>query len=214
MTELRIADYSLDLPCYLLPTPAGAYYATQTINKDNICQYLLFMLSQDVSPLFMQSHLSYLHHDEDVAMQMLYRLQQLGYVQALEYPIQAEQGPLEEVLPHLLKRLSSTGKAILADEQGFYLAAYGFAHESAEQLSALSANLYEVYQRHSRLLQNNIGVKSAAFGLTDVAGSSAIGFWPLFFKQTRFSLIVADVPFLNNKEFFKIINYLAIRYGR
>jgi hypothetical protein len=214
MTVLAASEFNLSLPCYLAPTPAGAFYAVQGGVKDNVGRYLLFLLAQDETPLFNEQHLQHLHEDNDTALQILYRLQQLGYIQALEQPEQAAQGALEDVLPKYLDKLSSTGKVILSDEQGFYLAMSGFVHENAEELSALSAGLHEIYQRHKALLQNNLGVKTSALGLIDVAGNSEVGFWPLFFARTRFSLIIADVPRFNSKEFVQIINYLAIRYSR
>jgi hypothetical protein len=213
MSEIVAGDFSLSQPCYLAATPAGAFYAVQGATKDNICRYLLFLLSQEKTPLFAEQHLNYLHDDKETAMQMLFRMQQLGYIQALSEPTTAIHGALEDVLPELLEKLSSSGKVILSDEQGFYLALSGFVHENAEELSALSAGLHEIYQRHKALLQNNLGVKTSALGLVDVAGTNDIGFWPLFFARTRFSLVIADVPRFNSKEFAQIINYLAIRYS-
>lgn len=211
---LNIGRIRLELPNYLAPTPAGAFYAVQAQLKDAASQYLLFLLAQETTPLFEKSHLAMLNaaSDED-AMQLLYRMQQLGYIQALDTPMEIEQGPLADILPRLLTKLSHQGKVVLADEQGFYLAMSGFTHETGEELSALSAGLHEVYQRHRALLSNNMGIKGAALGLLDVAGNSEIGFWPLYFSRTRFSLIISGMPRFNCAEFTQIINYLAIRYS-
>lgn len=213
MTMIQIGDMRLDSSSYIAATPAGAFYAVQSATKDAACQYLLFLLAQKQTPQFEKQHLAYLHNDEESAMQMLYRMQQLGYVQALEQAEEAGQGPLEDVLPKLLAKLSKEGKALLADEQGLYLAMSGYAHESAEELSALSAGLHEVHERHKALLHNNLGVKSAALGIVDAAGNSEIGFWPLYFSRTRFSIVIEGMPRFNTQEFTRIINYLAIRYS-
>ncbi|SRR5690554_1537128 len=210
---VTIGDMSLNASSYIDATPAGAFYAVQSADKDGPCKYLLFLLAQKQTPLFEQKHLSYLHSDEQSAMQILYRMQQLGYIQLLDQAEEADQGPLEDVLPGLLAKLSQQGKALLADEQGLYLAMSGYAHESAEELSALSAGLHEVHERHQALLRNNIGIKSAAFGVVDAAGNSEIGFWPLYFSRTRFSLVIEGLPRFNSQEFTRIINYLAIRYS-
>lgn len=213
MRKVDIASISFNTPCYFAPTPAGAFFATQSEQADGVRQYLLHLLSAKTTPLFNEQHLSLLHKDEEAAMQILHRLQSMGYIQTLEQPFEAADGPLEEVLPPLLAALSSSGKAILADEQGFYLAMHGFVHENAEEVSALSASLQETYQRHKGLLRNNLGVNSSAFGLIDAAGNNEIGFWPLFFARTRFSLIIANLPRFNCQEYVRIINYLAIRYS-
>lgn len=213
MSSTSFGSITFDTPCYFSSTAAGAFFAVQAEQKEGISDYLLYLLSNKTTPLFEESHLSLLHKDKEIAAQMLYRLQSLGYIQTLESPIDVNEGPLEEVLPPLLAALSSSGKAILADEQGFYLAMHGFVHENAEEISALSAGLHESYQRHKGLLKNNLSIQSAAFGLIDAAGNNEIGFWPLFFARTRFSLIIADTPRFNCQEFNQIINYLAVRYS-
>lgn len=173
----------------------------------------MYLLSKKRTPLFDKKDLYLLHKDEKVAVQMLYRLQSMGFIETIEEPVDVIEGPLEEVLPSLLAALSSSNKAILADEQGFYLAMHGFVHETAEEVSALSASLYENYQRHKGLLKNNLSLGCSAFGIIDPAGNSEIGFWPLFFSRTRFSLIISDLPRFNCAEFTQIINYLAVRYN-
>lgn len=214
MSKIVVGEFSLPQESYLAVTPAGAFYAVQSASKDAIAKYLMFLLSHESTPLFELKHLDYLHEDNETAMKVLFRLQKLGYIQSLEQAKMAAQGALENVLPDLLAKLSHNGKVVLADEQGFYLAMSGFVHENAEELSALSAGLYEIYQRHSALLGNNLGIKSSALGLVDAAGNSDVGFWPLLFGRTRFSLIIDGVPRFNTEEFAQIVNYLAIRYSK
>jgi hypothetical protein len=43
---------------------------------------------------------------------------------------------------------------LLADDQGFYLACNGYAHEVAEEISALSAEISMVHARRTGLLIN------------------------------------------------------------
>lgn len=56
-------------------------------------------------------------------------------MQGVDTPLQAPAGALEDVLPGLLAAISESGKVLLADDQGFYLACSGFPHEVAEELS-------------------------------------------------------------------------------
>lgn len=213
MSLFKAGSISLPLPCCLSPTPAGAFYAVQSATDEPVRRYLLFLLSQTQTPFFAEEHLRYLHENNETAMQILFRMQELGYIQSLQQPQHAQQGQLEDILPPLLASVADSSKVILADEQGFYLSMSGFVHENAEELSALSAGLHEVYARYQALLCNNVGVRASAFALVDAAGNSEIGFWPLFFPRTRFSLIMAGMPRFNCRDFTRIVNCLAIRYS-
>lgn len=196
-----------------MPTPAGAYYAVQSPDSDPVRKYLLFLLSQTATSLFDESQLQLIDNDADVALRILFHMQEMGYLQAMHEPVENLKGQLEEILPPLLARVADSGKAILADEQGFYLSLCGFPHEAAEELSALSASLYAVQDRHRKLLHNNLGFKSSAWGIIDAAGNSEIGFWPLYFPRNRFTLILSGMPQFNCQEFTTIISCLAMRYN-
>jgi hypothetical protein len=213
MNRISTAGFEISTECYLLPTPAGAYYAVQANGSDPARHFLLYLLSQMETPLLGAEQLQVIDSDNDTALRVLYHMQNMGYVQALTVPVQNLKGQLEEILPPLLAQVADSGKAILADEQGFYLSLCGFSHETAEELSALSANLYAVHDRHRKLLQNNMGIKSSAWGIIDAAGNSGIGFWPLYFPRNRFSLILSGLPQFNSEAFTTLIACLAMRYN-
>lgn len=207
------ARFVLDTAGCLAPTPAGAYYAVQAPADDPARRFLLGLLAQAQTGPLTPGQLAQVNNDTDVALQMFYHLQAMGYLQVLDAPEVGLSGPLEEILPPLLAKVADSGKAILADEQGFYLSLSGFPHEAAEELSALSANLFAMQERHRKLLQNNLGLASSAWGIIDAAGNSDLGFWPLFFPRNRFTLVLSGMPRFNCREFTTLIRCLAMRYS-
>jgi len=201
---------------YLYPSPAGAYYAVSAPEADKPRRFLLRLLQQEQTPTLTLQQLQKLMEidNEEKALQLLLYCQKLGWVQGVDSPIQAPQGALEEILPALLGRISESGKVLLADDQGFYLACSGFAHEVAEELSALSAELATVHKRRSGLLINNMGISSHAWAIVDPFGNSQIGFWPMFVGVQRFVLAISGVPHFNQAEFVTLAWALMMRYSK
>lgn len=200
---------------YWLPTPAGAFHAASG-DRDSPARDFLFALMSDT-----QSHLG----DEqqlqqwagsdtpDSALELAYQLQQLTLIQGDESPTQAPNGPFEEILPGILAQLSSTAKALLADPEGLYIATHGFHHETAEELAALSADVAKLHQRHQQLLNHHLGLGGDAWSLSNPAGHSQMGFWPLHIGSAVFSLVIADIPFLNQPAFRDLVWVLSRRYA-
>jgi hypothetical protein len=200
---------------YIAPTPGGAYYGTSGPEQNPSRRLLQQLLKGDASPLLSIGALKEWtgKTDADQALELLFHAQKIGWVEGYDNSQDAPQGPLEEVLPELLPLLSGNGKALLADSQGFYVSSQGFPHETAEELSALSADLASLHQRHQRLLTNNINISSSAWGLVDAAGNSQIGFWPLYISAQRFVLVIAGMPRLNQVALKLLIWALVKRYG-
>ncbi|MCQ8179963.1 hypothetical protein NP603_02470 [Methylomonas sp. SURF-1] len=199
---------------FLYPTPAGAYYAVAYPDSDKPRRFLLRLLQQAQTPALALPPLQSLMEieDEQKALEMLLHCQKLGWVQGVDTPLQAPAGALEDVLPGLLAAISESGKVLLADDQGFYLACSGFPHETAEELSALSAELATVHKRRSGLLSNNMGIASHAWAIVDAFGASQIGFWPIFVGGRRFVLAIAGTPHFNQAEFVSLAWILTTRY--
>ncbi|MBD9356610.1 hypothetical protein [Methylomonas albis] len=199
---------------YLYPTPAGAYYAISSPETDKPRRFLIRLLQQARTPELTIEQLQKLMEieDEDKALQLLLYCQKLGWVQGVDAPLQAPSTALEDILPELLGKISESGKVLLADDQGFYLACSGFAHEVAEELSALSAELATVHKRRSGLLINNMGISSHAWAIVDPFGNSQIGFWPMFVGKHRFVLAITGVPHFNQAEFVTLAWALITRY--
>ena len=210
-----MSEYTLITEQYVMPTPAGAYYAISNNNEEPARRLLFALMSKPNSQYLTLDTLQKLSHlsEEQTALELLYRAQKLGWLQWNDDPHCSPEGTLETVVPLLLAKLSGSGKALLADEEGFYLASHGFAHETAEGVSALSADLASLYQRHHRLLQNNIGVESSAWAIVNAGGDSHLGFWPLYIGEQRFSLAITGLPTLNQPAFMQLIWFLSERYS-
>jgi len=208
--------YRLRDRAFVLPTPAGAFYSVADQTEDPPRRLLQRLFRLDASPRLSLPALGEWTQlpDDDEALDLLYRLQTLGWVEGFETEQRAPQGTLEDVLPGLLQPLSAGGKALLADAQGFYVASTGFNHETAVELSAASADLASLYERHHGLLKRNLGLGTSAWSLVDAAGNSQIGFWPLYIADQRFVLVVGGLPRLNQPALTNLVWALAKRYAR
>ncbi|MDQ7072636.1 MAG: hypothetical protein Q9N32_02575 [Gammaproteobacteria bacterium] len=206
--------YQLSKNVYISPTPAGAYFCVSANSNSPSRKLLQVLLTQKQTLLPDNYKLQSLTGltDQNELYELLYRMQSLGWLDGVEQQQTAPEG-VEDVLPDLLVTLSESGHALLADEQGFYLSAQGFPHETAEELSALSADIFSMYERHQALLRNNLGLETSAWALVDAAGNGQIAFWPLWVGKHRFVLVIKGVPLLNNPALMKLIWALSIRYG-
>ncbi|MFZ5535986.1 MAG: hypothetical protein ACOZAP_00695 [Pseudomonadota bacterium] len=210
-----MAEYELLSGLHIAPSPAGAYYAASSPLDDPARATLIRLLGHIESPPFTVDALRELTglNDEQAALEHIYRLQDLGLVQGLREPRHSPQGSLETALPGILAELAGRGKALLADEQGFYLATHGFHHETAEELAGLSADLGSLHTRHVGLLEGNLGLRTSAWALINAGGVSEIGFWPLFVGRYRFVLIISGTPNLHQAATLDLVWMLFRRYG-
>ncbi len=211
-----MSRFTLTKGLYLYPTPSGAYHAVSLKDKDKSRGFLRAILQQRQTPELNIGNLKSLmdESNEEKCMELLLHCQKLGWVQGLTDRLDYPKGPLDEILPDLLDKVSASGKVLLADSQGFYLACNGLDHEVAEELSALSADIATVHERRSSLLMNNMGLNSHAWSLVDAAGNSNVGFWPLYIGDHRFVICICGVPYFNRPEFVTLIWALSIRYAR
>ncbi len=207
--------YQIQNNVYALPSSAGAYYAVSRPEDEAPRRLLRNLLQQSVSPLLSMEGLHAWTgiEDDNQVMELLSHVQSLGWIDGSDTPIAPPEGRLEDTLPDLLAPLSDNNKVLLADEQGFYLCTRGFAHETAEELSALSADLATLHERHTGLLKNNLGLRSNAWAVVDAAGNSEVGFWPMYVGSQRFVLVVGGMPRLNQPAFIHLIWALSIRYA-
>lgn len=209
-----MSGYQLLENNYILPTPAGAYYAVSAPSDDRARWFLLSLLSKAESQQLTEEFLLWATgaRSDQEAMELLYRLQGLKWVQGEAEARESPVGILEEALPVILSKLSSSGKVLLVDNQGLFLSSHGFSYELAEELSALSADLTSLYQRHEKLLKNNISVSSSAWALVDSCGDSQLGVWPLFVGDYQFNLVLSGVPQFNQQAFVDLVWILSKRY--
>jgi len=211
-----MSEYTLVEGLFLYPTPVGTYYAVASPEQDKSRKFIKQLLQQKETPALNSETLMELMNEESEskALELLHHCYSLGWVQGMETSIESPKGALEEILPDLLKNVSETGKVLLADDQGFYLACSGFAHEVAEELSALSAEIATVHKRRSGLLVNNLGIPSHAWAIVDAFGNSQTGFWPVFIGDNRFVIAISGIPHFNQSDFVKLIWALSIRYAK
>ncbi len=200
---------------YLLPTPAGAYYAVSRPVAATPRKLLRNLLQRDVSPLLTMQGIQELSGvtSEAEATMLLKRLQKQGWVQGTTDIHRAPQGNLATLLPAMLAPLSGNGKVLLADYQGFFIAGCGFDQEKVEEISALSADLASLQDRHMKLLTRDLDMSTSAWALVDAAGNSQLGFWPLYIGEQRFVLAVEGLPCLNQQVLVELIWALTVRYG-
>ncbi len=199
---------------FIHPTPGGCYHAFSNPSDSPAKVLIRSLLKHPGSPELTLTGLKEWSGitDDEQALSMLERLQDLGWVQGFHVPVNCDSAPLEVALPDILSTLGSQNKVLLADAQGFYLASHGFAHEVAEELSALSASLADMHERRSGLLLNNMGLNSSAWSLVDANGNSHLGFWPIYIGKTRFVLAISGMPRLNQPNFVKLVWMLNLRY--
>ena len=200
---------------YLLPTPAGAFKAVSEPGENRLRDFLLTLLDQQGDALVNDANLCNWSRiaSKASAYEFVERLRTLGWVQVRRSPYRIPDGPFQEALPKLLPSLSRDNKILLADSQGFYLHSHGFPHEAAEELSALSAEIATLHARRSGVLNRNLGLSGGAWSLTNAAGHSQLGFWPLFVGSERFVLVISGAPTFNQPQLVELAFVLHKRFG-
>ena len=199
---------------FILPTPAGAYQCVDKNGPDNARKLLQWMMSFNTSQaLDIQKISDHMGVTTLAIEELIKQMQGLNWLQVLPEPLDAVTGKLEDILPSLLEPLSNSGKTLLADSQGFYISSSGFPHETAEELSALSADLSSLSDRHKGLLTGNLNINRPNWALADSAGFSRLGFWPLQIGDELFSLVINGLPRFDHHSFLNLIWVLHIRYA-
>ncbi len=198
---------------FILPSPAGAYFCIASKENEPAKHFLQKLMSDTNSCHLDQNNLDGLFSDIDHDMEeILYHIQELKWLQSFEQAQTVPSGTLESALPEILAHLSSEGKVLLADDQGFFLAGAGFTHEAAEELAALSGEFSTLYARHQGIIKGNLNIQTSAFALVDAAGYSQIGFWPLYIGELTFILVISGVPRLDQSAFVDLIWMLHKQY--
>ena len=190
---------------YILPSPAGAFYSISSMGPDPAKHFLQKLMSGKATFQYDENNII----EDD---QLFQHIQKLKWLQVFEQPVQIPDGTIEDTLPEMLQKLSSEGKALLADDQGLYLASTGFTHEASEELSALSGDLSSLYARHHGIIKGNLNIKSSAFSLVDAAGYSQLGFWPIYIGNITFVLVISGAPRFDQTAFVNLVWLLHKNY--
>lgn len=198
---------------YILPTPAGAYYCIAAKETDPAKQFLQKLMMEKQTVQLDAETLNHLFadniHDQQ---QILHHIHNLKWLQGFDQTKEVPAGTIEQALPEILHPLSSDGKALLADDQGLYLASTGFTHEASEELSALSGDLSSLYARHQGIIKGNLNINSSAFSIVDAAGYSQLGFWPIHIGDLMFVLVISGAPRFDQPAFVNLVWSLHKRY--
>lgn len=198
---------------YILPTPVGAYYCIVSKEIEPAKRFLQHLMTGNEAAKFDTETLNELLGGEtNDQEQILFHIQKLKWLQGFDQARKVVDGTIEDTLPDILELLSSDGKAMLADDKGFYLSSAGFTHKASEELSALSGDLSSLYVRHQGILKGNLNIKSSAFALVDAAGYSQLGFWPIYIGELLFMLVISGVPRFDQDAFVNLIWLLHKRY--
>lgn len=205
----------LSLGTYILPTPAGAFKALSDTSANLVRNFLVTLLKKQGTARTNDISLGKLAGLSTPleTYEFIKRLQTLGWIQTVQEPYIPPTAPIQSILSTLLPILSRENKILLADTQGFYLHSHGFPHEVAEELSALSAEIANMHARRAGALNRNLGFSSSAWALSDAAGHSQLGFWPLFVGSERFVLVIAGSPAFNQPQFVELAFALHNRFG-
>ncbi|OFR04108.1 peptidase M23 [Neisseria sp. DTU_2020_1000833_1_SI_GRL_NUU_006] len=210
-------ESTLSLQSNLYPkvTPAGAYYAV-TSDTPSASRTLLYSLLK-ASPTEVISSEKILAwadtSDINTALNLLYRLQRLEFLYGDENASNEDMHLTDEQLPSLLEQLSSSGKALLADENGLYFANANFHHEAAEELGLLASEVTKMDSSHRLLIRNNLHINNNAWGICDPSGQSELTFFPLYIGNTKLILVIGGMPDLNKEAFVTLVKVLYYRYG-
>lgn len=209
-----MSELALTSSLYAQATPAGAYYALSGA-KDESSRVLMrqVLVEGHLAPVTGELLQGWTGMDEERALHALHRLERLHFVYGAREATPPAEGSLEDELPKVLKELSETGKAILADDNGLYLASVGFMHEVSEEIAALAGDVLAMTDRHSLLLFNNLKVSSRAWAIADARGRGELSFFPLHVREASFVLIVGGLPRLDDEAFVNLARMLSLRYG-
>lgn len=213
MGELRLTEN-----VWVRPSPAGAYLAATQRGQTAERNLLRSLLREPVTPrLEIDALCQWLGLDDPHrAIEILWLMQCDGLVEGLDEERRSPTAALEDLLPGMLAPLSESGKALLADQQGFCLSTVGFSEGAAVELSALGADVASLEERHnfSVLASEDHKDRAHAWALVDVAGNSEVGFWPLQIGGTVFVLVLAGLPRFNHPSFVELVWSLSVRYDR
>jgi len=210
-----LPNYRLVEDLYLYPTPAGVFHAVSSAEKEPIRNLLHRLLSVSSCPKAeVQLLCEWLAiEDESQALALLHQAQSMSWIHGIKEPKAINEEGIGQEVASLIPMLSSVGKGLLVDDNGFSLARSGIEDNTADALAALSADLLAVQDRHAKRMEQSLGVTTQAWGAVDAYGSSRIGVWPLYIGRYRFSLVLLGVPQLNRQEFVALVWSLMKRYG-
>ncbi len=215
MYEHDAGTYELAEGLYVLPTPAGAYFAVSSPEDSRVRRLLLALLRHRSSPPVDAGFLSrcLATDDPQEALEVLHRAQALAWIEGYDEARDVQTLGVGDELHQLLPRLSSVEKGLIVDWNGLSLASCGVDEATASTLAALSADLIGVQERHAERMAEHLGQSTHGWAAVDAYGSSRIGAWPLYVGDKRMLLILLGEPRLNDPSFLALVWLLVENYG-
>lgn len=207
-----MSEYQLTTDVHIIPTPLGAYYAVSNPQPEPARALILGMMSSDTTQAVSIEALSRYTGDTD-PLPLLYRMESVHWIEGRAEAEALAAQHIETDVPQLLSQLSSNGKALLTDIQGFYLANAGFAHELAEDLAIFAAEVASIQSKQSDLIRGNLRLGAPAMAVVDSGGNSELGFWPLYIGEHQFMLIVSGMPLFDRPAYMHLVWALCQRYN-
>ncbi len=215
MAESLADQFELANDLFILPTPAGAYFAVSSTEDSRVRRLLLALLRHRSSPQVTAEFLCTCLEtdDEQEALEVLHRAQSLAWVEGYEQPRDLPALGVGKEIDQLVPRLSSVGKGLIIDWNGLSLSRCGINETTADALAALGADLIGLQERHAERLGRHFGQTSHGWAAVDAYGSSRIGAWPLYIGDKRILLVLLGEPRLNDPSFLALVWLLIESYG-
>ena len=216
MVEPQTKEFELAGDLYILPTPAGAYFAVSSPDDTRVRRLLLALLRDRSSPHVNTEFLCRCLgiDDEQEVLEVLHRAQSLAWIEGYTESRDVPSLGVGQELHQLLPRLSSIGKGLIIDWNGLSLARCGINEATADTLAALGADLIGVQERHAERMAQHLGQASHGWAAVDAYGSSRIGAWPLYIGDKRMLLVLLGEPRLNDSSFLALVWLLVENYGQ
>jgi hypothetical protein len=207
-----MSDYQLTHDVHIIPTPLGAYSAISNPQPDAARSLILGILASETTQKVSIETLRQYAGDTD-PLRLLYWMEKANWIVGRAESETLATQHIETDVPYLLSQLSSDGKALLADHQGFYLVNAGFTRELAEELAILAAEISTIQSKHSELIRNKLRLGSLAMGVIDSGGNSELGCWPLFIGKHHFMLVISGIHRFDQQAYLHLIWALCRRYN-
>ncbi len=199
---------------HLFPTASGAYYAACQPDRTPVALWFTEMLRNPHTSKMSLTKIKATMHIQSQAecASLLEDIIAVGWLEEHDHKLYAPEGKISEIAPNLLAALSSTGRGLLVDDQGFCLVSVGFDADDIDELAAMSVRFGALIHQYRATLKRQTTVSTESWGLIDVAGHNQIGVWPIFLNKRRFSLVLQGIPQLNDPSFTQLIWALYSRY--
>jgi len=188
---------------YLVPTPAGAWYAASG-NRDPSRSALLLTLLRGGTgfPISLDAIMQWTGLTERKAIAgLLFALQREGLLTSDATPLAPPQGSITSLLTQLLESLGNGSTVVLAEPAGFCVA---YARTSQERAELLAARVASLDPRLRRLADDG-----ECWSLGDEQSETRLSVRRIHFPHHRFLLISSASADLHSEGIVQLLSVLA-----